>query len=102
MECKLKQCKVKKRLCWHLSADRRENRGEFNPYKICKKGPHYWSLCPDKDKASSPSLSVTSACRDKELLPLVKITASKNGHKYMLNCLLDSGSQLSYLFDEVA
>ena len=51
---------------------------------------------------SSPSLSVSSACSDKELLlHLVMVAVSKNGHKYLLNCLLDSGSQRSCMSNEV-
>ena len=99
---KEKKKKKKKKWCClcasplHLSADGRGIRGEFKPCKIYK-GPHYWS------PASSPSLSVTSACSNKELLlPLVKVTVLKNGHKYILNCLLDSGNQRSYLSNEVA
>ena len=106
-ESKLKKCRVKKlcNLCTstqHLSAYCRGNRGEFKLWKICKKGAYYLSWCLDKDNASSLSLSVSSACSDKKLLlSLVKVTVSKNGHKYMLNCLLDSSSQRSYLSDEV-
>ena len=87
VESKLKQYKVKMLRCLcasprHLSDDCRRNRGELKPCKICKKGAHYGSLCPDKDKASSPSLSVSSARSEKELLLLlVKVTVSKNGHK---------------------
>ena len=108
VESKFKRCKVKKLCCLcasprHLSADCRGNRREFKHCKICKRGTHYWSLCPDKDKASSPSLSVSSASSDTELLlPLVKVTVSTNGHRYMLICLLDSGNQRFYLSCKVA
>ena len=69
----------------------------LRPAKFVRNDVHYWSQYPHKNKASSPSLSVSSARNDKELLlPLVIVTVSKNGH--ILNCLLDSGS----LSDEVA
>ena len=46
--------------------------GELKARKICN-GAHCWSLCPDKDTVSAPSLSVSSAGSNKELLlPLVK------------------------------
>ena len=74
--------------------------GEFLPYKICKKGNHSWSLCLEKDKASSPSLMISSACSNKKLqLPLFMVT--RRGKKYILNCLLDLSSQ-RLLNDEVA
>ena len=108
VECKLRQCKERK-LCQfcasprHLTTDCRGNRGELLPSKICGKDNHYWSLCPEKDEASSPSLSVSSACSDKELLlPHIRVTVTRSGKRCTLNCLLDSDSQWSHLSDEVA
>ena len=106
-EDKLRRCREIK-LCTrcarpgHGPDNCRGSKEEFRPCKVCEKKSHYWALCP-KGVPTSTSTCMSFARKEQDLLlPIVEVVVSKNQEKCTFNCLLDTGSQRSYLSSEGA
>ena len=92
----------------HMSKDcfGKDNRLSYE-CKICKSKGHISALCVKYEHRANENSSHTNICINSGIqtqdyiLPIMNITAKRGKNKYQFNCLIDTGSQRSYLSPQV-
>ena len=76
--------------------------------RICRRKSHVSALCPDyKPNSFNASPSHTNICINSGLqsqdfiLPVMSVLAKRGRHQFKFNCLIDTGSQRSYVAPRV-
>ena len=99
---RLQQCRASK-LCTSCTSPHHSpdhclgKRGQLKPCWKCSSNSHAGALCPKEEKTHLNANPCFQVGDNQLLLPIVEITIGRGKREYKLNCLLDSGSQRSYL-----
>ena len=74
-----------------------KNNEMYYPCNVCQNRTHASVMCPTYKCPESSSVTASCSSANSVLLPVVNVTFSRGSNKVVLPCLIDTGSQVSYL-----